>query len=431
METSQWDKLLMKEKAAMIKVAVDNGISNLNDIRKVYNEFAEGGDIKTSWTMEDEAKYREWRASLPDNLKNTNDSDYDMRGAFKAGMQPVLENDGFYHLDSRDPRTGRMLKSPGHPTHTIAAIADASIGYFPYIKNGKEYTDTWRGNALVQETLNSESLQIPYIFNYGRPIVEAANKFQKGGDTNDDISNIVKFGLGVAKLFGIDKKYKGRDDDTHYRQNLYNLINPTDAYPRSITDAVKIRYDAINAKSDSTYGYRRKYIDPVADAAWAKRLGLPYDEKQLISNPDGSFRLPKNVEAEIPIDTTFLKNRIASNLESRKKERKAGTMTNDKLKAYEEGLKRDQEALDSLRRTYSTGEPVVINENAFNSRQWIHDNGHVSVNEPTPLNVLKNFTIQYDKDTNTMKYWDTYDFNLFEDFVPSNPFEIKGSIKLR
>ena len=30
-----------------------------------------------------------------------------------------------------------------------------------------------------------------------------------------------------------------------------------------------------------------------------------------------------------------------------------------------------------------------------------------------------------------MEYSDLYDFNQFEDFVPGNPFEIKGSIKLK
>lgn len=41
-----WDALSMKEKAEMIGVAVRNGITNLNDIRDRYNEFAEGGDTK-------------------------------------------------------------------------------------------------------------------------------------------------------------------------------------------------------------------------------------------------------------------------------------------------------------------------------------------------------------------------------------------------
>lgn len=42
-----WDKLSMAEKSEMMKVAVRNGITNLQEIRKKYNEFAGGGDKET------------------------------------------------------------------------------------------------------------------------------------------------------------------------------------------------------------------------------------------------------------------------------------------------------------------------------------------------------------------------------------------------
>ena len=41
-----WENLSMREKAAMIKVAVGNGITNLQEIKDKYNEFAEGGKIR-------------------------------------------------------------------------------------------------------------------------------------------------------------------------------------------------------------------------------------------------------------------------------------------------------------------------------------------------------------------------------------------------
>jgi len=142
-----WDNLSMLEKSEMMKVAVRNGITDLKTIREKYNEFAEGGDTK--WTMEDEAKYMEWRQSLPDNLRLTNDSDYDMRAAFKASMQPTLEADGLYHLRSRDPETGRILKAPHHPTYLQAINTDARMGYYPVVDDkGQTYTQTWEGNKF-------------------------------------------------------------------------------------------------------------------------------------------------------------------------------------------------------------------------------------------------------------------------------------------
>ena len=40
-----WDKLSMAEKAAYIKVGVQNGITSLNDIKKAYNTYADGGTM--------------------------------------------------------------------------------------------------------------------------------------------------------------------------------------------------------------------------------------------------------------------------------------------------------------------------------------------------------------------------------------------------
>ena len=40
---STWDKLSMADRAKYIKLAVQNGITSLGDIREAYNKYAEGG----------------------------------------------------------------------------------------------------------------------------------------------------------------------------------------------------------------------------------------------------------------------------------------------------------------------------------------------------------------------------------------------------
>lgn len=84
--------------------------------------------------------YWDWRNSLPDNLKYTNDLEYDMRGAYESGAQPKLEDDGLYHLPSRDPKSGRILKSSAHPTYWKALEYDSKIGYKPYFMGDRTYT---------------------------------------------------------------------------------------------------------------------------------------------------------------------------------------------------------------------------------------------------------------------------------------------------
>lgn len=156
--------------------------------------------------------------------------------------------------------------------------------------------------------------------------------------------------------------------------------------------------------------------DSVADAGWRKRLGLSYDSKFLPSNEDGSVRLPSYIEAEIPVDTTLLKDRIA-------RETKIAESKNIMGKDWQlvTGLiNLDKQNLDSLRKTYNTGEPTVLNEYSHNSRNLIKNgrliNGAHEYN--TPLNILKNYTVQYDSKNRTMNYRDIYDFNGYEWAIP-------------
>lgn len=47
--------------------------------------------------------YWEWKNSLPDNLAHTPDWQYNNFGAYTGGLKPELNEDGYYHLGSRNP----------------------------------------------------------------------------------------------------------------------------------------------------------------------------------------------------------------------------------------------------------------------------------------------------------------------------------------
>ncbi len=84
--------------------------------------------------------YESWRKSLPENLQEES-PDYDLKGAYEAGMNPELAEDGTYHLGSRDPKTGRILKSENHPSFKMAIEEDEKQGYKAYKgPDGKVYT---------------------------------------------------------------------------------------------------------------------------------------------------------------------------------------------------------------------------------------------------------------------------------------------------
>ena len=305
-----WDALSLREKSEMMKVAVQNGIYNLDDIRKAYNEYAEGG-----------------------------------------------------------------------------------------------------------------------------PLVEAANRFAMGGNdetpkTNNEHSWSTRLGLWLLDKMGVSNYTKGSPDDTQYRQNLYNRIDPTAEIPGNMEDIFWKARDVVQAKMEDSSKYRRDYEDPVANAGWAKRLELPYDKTYLIDNEDGSVRLPAFVEAEIPTDTLALKSKLENNRKLRDRYDKLGGLSYDRQQAIDAAIKADSIMLEGLRKVYNNpGEKAVVNEHSFNNRSWI-DNGNV-VFTPSPLNIMKNYTISYDKDKNALNYFDVYDFNALEPFVPGEPYEIKGSIELK
>lgn len=94
------------------------------------------------WKKENDLGYQLYKNNLPSNLQVETDG-YDLYGAYESNMQPELNEDGTYHLGSRDPYTGRILKSKQHPTYQKAMESEISAGYFPYEKNNITYTKTY------------------------------------------------------------------------------------------------------------------------------------------------------------------------------------------------------------------------------------------------------------------------------------------------
>lgn len=64
----RWDSLSMKEKSDMMKVAVQQGIYNLSEIRKAYNEYAEGGPTDKDNSIVDWIINEEGFNSKPENI---------------------------------------------------------------------------------------------------------------------------------------------------------------------------------------------------------------------------------------------------------------------------------------------------------------------------------------------------------------------------
>lgn len=251
------------------------------------------------------------------------------------------------------------------------------------------------------------------------------------------------------------RKIKGSKkvtEETEHRLKLANKVDPHQGYPSGLSDGYRI-YKGMKQGDPTQQSYKvyPTLGDSVAQAAWKKYLGLEYDPKFLpqgVPDTRGGFgnntvRLPARLEAEIPVDTTFLKNRIQEN---RAYLNNGNPKSRDVVKALKFGIEQDEYALGQLRKTYSTGLPVGLHESQYNSRQLIND-GAVDwdILEHTPLNVLQYYNIRYDKDTNRMYYSDTYGFDNatipwpaswwlgtsnYDEYLGGVPFRFRGYIDL-
>lgn len=87
----------------------------------------------------DNIKFKKFKETLPDNLKNTDEETYNLRGYWEALGKPEefdysqpKEADGYYHAFSRNPQTGEILKKENHPTFKMAIEGDMKAGYKAY-----------------------------------------------------------------------------------------------------------------------------------------------------------------------------------------------------------------------------------------------------------------------------------------------------------
>lgn len=146
-QIKQWKDSSIDKHDLIDRYSIDTLFELFNNVASTGNKkdnniisAADGGKIKYENGDKVDNGYMAWRNSLPDNLRYTDDSEYDMRAAYESGAEPRLEDDGLWHLPSRDQRTGRILKKPWHETYGEALKTDAGLGYKAYLIGNETYT---------------------------------------------------------------------------------------------------------------------------------------------------------------------------------------------------------------------------------------------------------------------------------------------------
>ena len=214
--------------------------------------------------------YWDWRNSLPDNLKYTDDTEYNMRGAYESGAQPILENDGFYHLPTRNPQTGEILKTSLHPTFWKGLAEDAKIGYNTYFVGDKVYTKSKEegpinvyadggevGNPSVQAIQQKQWLN-DWLKSRSKQMAENIDFY-----SNQNVYGSSMDRMHVSPFFFQDKeKYAAKiiQEQLQYANNIpiYDYREPWVAANKNIPN----RKEFLKMNSGVQGAYHKKYRQP-------------------------------------------------------------------------------------------------------------------------------------------------------------------------
>ena len=275
------------------------------------------------WKKENDLGYQLYKNNLPSNLQVETD-DYDLYRAYESNMQPELNEDGTYHLGSRDPYTGRILKSKQHPTYQKAIESEISAGYFPYEKNNITYTKTYSpvdisgyadGGEVKDNTyvapVYKEQVFIPatgaqkikndYQYKYG------SKSPYKGGEL-EIVSPEFDILTGITTLKPIVTKAI-RD---RARMAVYNNVAPG-SYKKSYIAGASKRHEVFNAAKDFLkpgkleenpkwrksfqdsswwegfgYGNDARIAEEIREESWKRYLGIKHTPKYYVDNLDGT-----------------------------------------------------------------------------------------------------------------------------------------------
>ena len=179
--------------------------------------------------------FEEWKAriaKLNPNLVNIKDNEYDLEGAYKAGLDAVLDEEtGEYHLPSRDPETGLLLKMPNHPTYQQMLDEEKALGYKTYEKDGRMYSE------------QDEELQKQLDAKYNDPAFQEAIDRSLGRNTNSP---------GVERIPINRNVYEQATSKRMYKPHVNSMIKG----PLKLTDK------EIRQLNESSEGYSKE-VTPV------------------------------------------------------------------------------------------------------------------------------------------------------------------------
>lgn len=237
-----WSDLSMKDRASYIKLAVENGIYNLNSIRTIYNSFAEGGPIKAiratptlkkkSWETDEEYKERISSYSKADTA------------AIIAENQRIIEENKRNRQQYLQTEEGKRRQ---------AQIQEEDTKLFNNIKVPIQNSSSLNRSAnIIQDSLQSEVNKAKSLSN---EIKEGAKlqqqeRLNKLGDYKKGTEATItalELGLSGASLLGAYSNYRNWANSTNVaKKTLANLLQKAQL-PMQVGGTMIDAYQAFDA----------------------------------------------------------------------------------------------------------------------------------------------------------------------------------------
>lgn len=226
-----WDKLSMQEKAQLIKLSIDNGVSSLKQIRDTYNLYSSGGKKKSTVNRPrdiDEAIYISRNTPYNKNIDDVEGPGYreymwklaqakskvwgiSPQEAYESFVHPSEFNyRRWYNLASQDELDNALTNGDAHWMDVFGKTvgADTFSNESPYSGYSNPYNPkgitggTWTGRLGIDEYIPSESqIDNDWPLNKAWFAIDRGNKYyqekiSKGEDTHE-VPSIMTYNNGV------------------------------------------------------------------------------------------------------------------------------------------------------------------------------------------------------------------------------------------
>lgn len=295
-KNDRWSALSMSERADLIKLYVNSGITSLNDIKKDYNSFGPGGSIETDEygypaditpaVVTQDVEFNKFLMTLPDNQRLTPEEEYHTYQYWKINGKPKDFSEALnlemYHYDSSDNSyhansvafdskgVGHFMKPKHHPT--VKYELDWYNKGIGTLEGGEQYPlqgeerKEWE-DFISQYQLDSTGVDYKYVPK------KHYNSFEDGGDkitkieSNPSVENFIKdwyfnpTTLQIMTSIENDIYNQGidiRSSDIEKKLNVRKALN-TPEYITSLEDD-KLGHHVYNSDGTSYIEYNDAYL---------------------------------------------------------------------------------------------------------------------------------------------------------------------------